>query len=276
MIEIPEATTLARQIREDLAGRRVVTVTAGAAPHKFAWYHGDPAGYAPLLEGDTLVTAAAHGGMVEVHTQRALLLFHDGVNLRLHPAAGPIPAKHQLLLTFEDDSALSASVQMYGGLYAWDRRETFDNPYYRIALEKPSPLEPEQFTQDYFMQLLAGPDVQKLSAKAALATEQRIPGLGNGVLQDILWKAHLSPRRKINSLTGEETQALYASLMGTLAEMSRLRGRDTEKDLYGIPGGYRSVMSAKNAGAPCPACGWAIVKEAYMGGSVYTCPNCQR
>jgi len=276
MIEIPEATTLARQIREDLAGRRVVTVTAGAAPHKFAWYHGDPAGYAPLLEGDTLVTAAAHGGMVEVHTQRALLLFHDGVNLRLHPAAGPIPAKHQLLLTFEDGSALSASVQMYGGLYAWDRRETFDNPYYRIALEKPSPLEPEQFTQDYFMRLLAGPDVQKLSAKAALATEQRIPGLGNGVLQDILWKAHLSPRRKINSLTGEETQALYASLMGTLAEMRRLRGRDTEKDLYGIPGGYRSVMSAKNAGAPCPACGRAIVKEAYMGGSVYSCPHCQR
>lgn len=275
MIELPEAYTLARQMREDLAGRRVAAVVAGAAPHKFAWYHGDPAGYAPLLEGDTVVTAAAHGGMVEVHTQRAMLLFHDGVNLRLHPAAGPIPAKHQLLLTFDDGSALSASVQMYGGLYAWDRRETLDNPYYRTALEKPSPLEPEQFTQDYFMQLLAGPDVQKLSAKAALATEQRIPGLGNGVLQDILWKAHLSPRRKINSLTGEETQALYASLMSTLAEMSRLRGRDTEKDLYGIPGGYRSVMSAKNAGAPCPGCGRAIVKEAYMGGSVYSCPHCQ-
>ena len=275
MIEIPEATTLARQIREDLAGRRVVTVTAGAAPHKFAWYHGDPAGYAPLLEGDTVVSAAAHGGMVEVHTQRALLLFHDGVNLRLHPAAGPVPGKHQLLLTFEDDSALSASVQMYGGLYAWDRRETFDNPYYRTALEKPSPLEPEQFTQDYFMQLLASPDVQKLSAKAALATEQRIPGLGNGVLQDILWQARLSPRRKISTLTEEDAQALYTSLTGTLSEMSRLRGRDTEKDLHGIPGGYRSVMSAKNAGAPCPACGRAIVKEAYMGGSVYTCPNCQ-
>ena len=56
---------------------------------------------------------------------------------------------------------------MYGGLYAWDRRETIDNPYYRTALEKPSPLEPEQFTQAYFLGLLASPDVQKLSAKAA-------------------------------------------------------------------------------------------------------------
>ncbi len=276
MIELPEASTLARQICDELAGRRVAAVVAGAAPHKFAWYHGDPAGYAPLLEGEPLVSAAAHGGMVEVHTQRAVLLFQDGVNLRLHPAAGPVPGKHQLLLTFDDGSALSASVQMYGGLYAWDCRETFENPYYRTALEKPSPLEPEQFTEAYFMQLLSSPDVQKLSAKAALATEQRIPGLGNGVLQDILWKARLSPRHKISSLTVEETQALYVSLMSTLAEMSCLRGRDTEKDLYGIPGGYQTVMSAKNAGAPCPTCGSTIVKEAYMGGSVYTCLHCQQ
>lgn|GEM_PF-2077218 len=30
--------------------------------------------------------------------------------------------------------------------------------------------------------------------KAFLATEQRIPGLGNGVLQDILWTARIHPK----------------------------------------------------------------------------------
>ncbi len=106
------------------------------------------------------------------------------------------------------------------------------------------------------MQLLASPEVQKLSAKAALATEQRIPGLGNGVLQDILRQARLLARRTIS----------------TLAEMRYPRGRDTEKDLRGILGGYRSVMSAK----PSLACGRTIVKEVIMGGSVYTCPHGQR
>ena len=118
--------------------------------------------------------------------------------------------------------------------------------------------------------------MQKLSAKAALATEQRIPGLGNGVLQDILWNARISPRRKVNTLSAQRTHDLYTSLTTTLAEMTRLGGRDTEKDLFGKPGGYLTIMSAKNAGAPCPDCGSPIRKEAYLGGSVYCCRDCQR
>ena len=128
----------------------------------------------------------------------------------------------------------------------------------------------------YFIQLLAGPAVQKLSLKAALATEQRIPGLGNGVLQDVLWHARLSPRRKVDGLSIEETHNLFTALKRTLAEMTRRGGRDTEKDLFGSPGSYLTIMSAKNNGAPCPNCGTPIIKEAYMGGSVYYCSECQR
>ena len=40
----------------------------------------------------------------------------------------------------------------------------------------------------------------KLSAKAFLATEQRIPGLGNGVVQDILLNAKTHPKQKKNAL----------------------------------------------------------------------------
>ena len=38
---------------------------------------------------------------------------------------------------------------------------------------------------------------------------------------------------------------------------------------------YRTVLCAKTAGTPCPACGTMIVKQAYLGGSVYYCPVCQ-
>ena len=103
-----------------------------------------------------------------------------------------------------------------------------------------------------------------------------IPGLGNGVLQDILWKAKLSPRRKLNTLSTAERLGLFTHLKQTLAEMTNLGGRDTEKDLYANPGGYAVTMSAKNNGKPCPACGNLIVKEAYLGGSVYYCKECQK
>jgi formamidopyrimidine-DNA glycosylase len=52
-------------------------------------------------------------------------------------------------------------------------------------------------------------------------------------------------------------------------------GRDTEKDLYGLCGGYITRMSSKTASKPCPACGHEIIKEAYMGGSIYYCEHCQ-
>ncbi|MBS1396965.1 zinc finger domain-containing protein, partial [Bacteroides sp.] len=53
-------------------------------------------------------------------------------------------------------------------------------------------------------------------------------------------------------------------------------GRDTQTDLYGNAGGYKTILSAKTWKNPCLRCGSTIIKEAYMGGSVYYCPTCQQ
>ena len=52
-------------------------------------------------------------------------------------------------------------------------------------------------------------------------------------------------------------------------------GRDTEKDLFGNTGGYKTILSNKTVNKPCPKCSSKIIKKAYMGGSVYFCPKCQ-
>ena len=52
-------------------------------------------------------------------------------------------------------------------------------------------------------------------------------------------------------------------------------GRNTEKDLFGRPGGYAVRLSRNTCAEPCPRCGGPIVKEAYLGGAVYYCPHCQ-
>ena len=274
MIEIPESNTYAKQISEMLAGRRITSVAAASSPHKFAWYYGDPADYGKRLIGSEFISARGLGMFVEVTLSNATLLFSDGVNLRLHPKAGPIPKKHQLLLGLDDGTQFSAYLSMYGGVYCWDSSKEFDYSYYNIAKEKPSPLT-DEFSETYFLQILSPEEVQKLSLKAALATEQRIPGLGNGSLQDILWGAKLNPKRKVNALSDQEIGDLFSRLKNTLKEMTALGGRSTEKDLFGEPGGYPVVMSAANKDEPCPRCGTAIKKESYMGGSIYTCATCQ-
>ena len=126
----------------------------------------------------------------------------------------------------------------------------------------------------FFDHLIAG--IKKdISVKAMLATEQRIPGLGNGVLQDILFNAGTHPKRKINTLSAEDKEKLFYSLKETLVHMKAKGGRDTEKDFYGCPRQYRSILSKKTYRAPCPCCGSRLIKEAYLGGSIYYCPYCQ-
>lgn len=273
MLELPEALTIAQQLNDTVCGKRISNVTAAHTPHKFAWFHGNPQEYHSLLVGKTIDKAAGFGCMVEMKADNMAILIGDGIGLRFHSEAEERPQKHQLLIELEDFSAICASVQMYGGLWCFKSGE-LDNVYYKLAQEKSSPLS-DKFDKLYFEQLISLPEVQKLSAKAFLATDQRIPGLGNGVLQDILYNAKIHPKRKINSLSAKDRECLFDSVKTTLAEMTSLRGRDTEKDLFGCPGGYKTKMSKNTVNTVCTICGGSIKKENYMGGSIYYCDGCQ-
>ena len=272
MIEFPESRHIAAQIKENLLGKTVRSVAANKSPHKFAWYHGDPAEYHTKLSGKTITGTNAYGGMPEIVLDDARLVFCDGTNLRFFAPGEKLPEKHQLHVEFEDDSSLICSVQMYGAMFLMDGSDA-DEGYYLTARIKISPLS-DKNTEDYFFRLMGGVK-QNYSVKAFLATEQRFPGLGNGVLQDILWNARLNPRRKLETLTQPEKEALYQSVKQTLSAMTAAGGRDTEKDIFGCPGGYKTILSAKTLKYPCPACGSGLLREAYLGGNVYYCPVCQ-
>ena len=273
MIELPEAFNLSNQLNDTVSGKRIAEVTAVHTPHKLAWYYGDPSAYSDLLVGKTVDVASPFGSMVEIKAEDANILFGEGVNIRLHDKVEKCPAKHQLLIEFDDHSALSLSVQMYGGVGAFAEGE-LDNDYYRVAKEKPSPLTPA-FDKAYFCAIVSPPNVQKLSLKGLLATEQRIPGLGNGILQDILFNAKLHPKKKVGSLSDGDKEALFDSLKTTISAMASGGGRDTERDLFGNPGSYKTILCKNTVNKPCSICGTMIKKEAYMGGSVYYCDKCQ-
>ena len=274
MMELPEALTIGTQLNETVRGKRVTGVEAAHTPHKLAWYYGDPKKYADLLAGKTIGRADAHGGLVEIKAGKADILYGEGVNLRFIGPGEARPAKHQLLIEFADGTALCASVQMYGGMGCFPDGE-LDNKYYRVAKEKPSPFSPA-FDGAYFDRLISAPEAGKLSLKAFLATEQRIPGLGNGVLQDILFNARMHPKRKVVTLSEKDRKTLFRALRTTLSAMADRGGRDIETDLFGRSGGYRTLLSKNTADKPCSVCGGPIRKEAYLGGSVYYCGNCQK
>lgn len=274
MIELPEAVNIAGQLNDTVFGKRIAAVVAKHTPHKLAWYYGEPSTYSDLLTGKTVGEASPFGSMVEVKVENTNVLFGEGANIRFHAKGEPRPAKHQLLIEFDDHSALSFSIQMYGGVGAFSEGE-LDNAYYRVAKEKPSALT-QAFDKTYFYGIISAADVQKLSLKALLATEQRIPGLGNGILQDILFNAKMHPKRTVNSLSDRDGEVLFNSVKSTIPMMASKGGRDTELDLFGKPGNYKTILCKNTVNKPCPVCGTIIKKEAYMGGSIYYCEKCQQ
>jgi len=273
MIELPEALNLASQINDTVHGKRAAGVIAVQTPHKLAWYYGEPQKYSDLLVGKTIGKANAYGGLVEIKAENANILLGDGAGIRFHRKNEPRPAKHQLLIEFDDYSAISVSIQMYGGIGVFLEGE-LDNIYYRVAKEKPSPFSPA-FDKVYFDRIVSAQEVQKLSLKALLATEQRIPGLGNGILQDILFNTKMHPKKKVNTLAETDKEVLFNSVKATVSAMAAEGGRDTELDLFGYPGGYKTILCKNTVNKPCQICGTIIKKEAYMGGSIYYCEKCQ-
>jgi formamidopyrimidine-DNA glycosylase len=272
MLEIPESTTIAGQLNKTLHGKTIYNVIINHSPHKFAFYHGDPAHYTTLLYGQVIGESVGIGAMIEISAGDRRIVFGDGANLRYFDRSDKVPTKHQLLLEFDDRSVLVCSVQMYGTVLAF-MEGTLENKYYLMAKEKPLPLA-DSFDMTYFNKLRTVESGQ-LSAKAYLATQQRIPGLGNGVLQDILFHAGIHPKRKMGKIDKKEYIKLFHSVKNTLAEMTSLRGRDTEKDLFGRAGGYKTILSKNTVGKLCPVCGTAIQKSPYLGGAIYWCPVCQ-
>ncbi|HEY8389750.1 MAG TPA: endonuclease VIII [Clostridia bacterium] len=274
MIELPEAIAFSKQLNQVIFGKKIMNVIAAQTPHKFAWYHGDPQKYHDLLAEKVIGTAQGFGSMIEIKAEDAVILLGEGVAIRYHNENEKKPQKHQLLIEFDDFSAISVSVQMYGGIWCFKEGD-FNNQYFLQAKVKPSPLS-EDFDRTYFDNIISKQDNEKLSAKALLATEQRIPGLGNGVLQDILYNAHIHPKKKVGTFSIEDKDNLFNSIKTTLAQMTFEGGRDTEKDIFGCFGGYKTKLSKNTVGQNCEICGGKIKKEAYMGGSIYYCEGCQK
>ena len=103
------------------------------------------------------------------------------------------------------------------------------------------------------MQLLEEyPDKTSKGIKGFLVTSQHMNGIGNSYAQDILFRARLSPRRKIPDITPAEREQLYHAIQETVRQAIQAGGREDERDLFDHPGGYRRLMSSQTAGTPLP------------------------
>ncbi len=275
MIEMPEAVKLAEQMNDALEGKRIKRGIRGNSPHKFAIYSGTPEDYEAILSGRTVGASRPHGVeiLTEIEPDYLLVTGCGGERILLHESDAKLPKKHQLLLEFDDGCFLSVSVQGWGAALLVKQSEANDHPI--IGPPRVSPVG-EEFTFDYFSGLFSELEPSDASSvKYFVISKPGVWGVGNGYLQDILFRAKIHPRRRAVELTDQEKQALYDAIRLTLTQAIELGGRDTERDIYNEPGGYVRIFDSRAVGCPCRECGTPIEKISFLGGASYFCPKCQ-
>lgn len=279
MIEMPEATTLANQMNVALTGKTVQSFRRGELVHKFLWLNRSVEEYNSILAGKTVNGASSYGKSIYLYLEAGDLLWFSELGGRLLyfpieqglPAQKP-PSKVHLRWDFTDGSAMVLVMQMWGAVRLLPGSDPTKRPEAETGIP---PLRPD-FTFKRFNELLEGyPEKTKQGVKGFLVTSKYINGLGNGYLQDILFRAGIHPRRKIPAINEVERRRLYEAIQETMEQAIEMGGRDDERDLFDRPGGYHRVMNNQVVGQPCPACGKPIEKIAYLGGACYLCPQCQ-
>jgi formamidopyrimidine-DNA glycosylase len=274
MIEMPEATTIARQMQETLTGKTIVRFSRGPLVHKFLWLNKTAEAYDAFLRGKQLTRASSYGRSIYLYVGDADLLWFGELGGRIlyHPQGEALPVKYHLRWDFSDASAMTFAMQMWGFVGLLSQSELAAHPYAEVGI---SPLS-ERFTSHCFGQLLEEyPEKTRKGIKGFLVTSKHVNGIGNGYLQDILFRAKLHPTRKIPSLRQDDREHLHAAIQDTMAQSIQLGGREDERDLFNHAGGYKRLLSSSTVGQPCPVCGTTIEKITYLGGACYLCPTCQ-
>lgn len=275
MFELPEFIILAEQMNDSLQGKVIRSGQLGNSPHKFVWYNRSHDEFEKLTMGKKVGKARAKGKwlFLPLEPGYVLLLGECGGKVLYHPSGSMLPKKYHLYITFDDGSFFTATTQMWGAMELYNQGEEANRQY--VKGMRTTPIEPE-FTFEYFDGLVdelisAG----QRSAKGLLTQDQLIPGLGNAIAQDILFRARIHPRHHINELNQYQRQVLYLAILDTVHEVIEKGGRYDEFDLHNNLGGYIRIMDKNALSRPCPECGGRIEKMQYLGGTCYFCSTCQ-
>lgn len=210
------------------------------------------------LEGEVnLLLAPEYGGVIRYH--------HQG---------SAVSPKYHLKLGFTDESALTVTLTGMGIIQALTDQELHHSYVYRRDFSATaSPVE-EGFTFERFSKETAGRNVNLKTV--LVGKDAAVVGLGNAAFQDIIYRAHLYPKRKASELTANEQKALFEAIQYVVKQRINFGGKDQFVDLYGKQGNYTPAMGPNMKGKICTECGADVAKLSFGGGQIYLCPGCQK
>lgn len=184
----------------------------------------------------------------------------------------------------EPTSALMLVLHLDGGRRLFLRDQT---GFTRARLLDPEELEarlsdlgPEPFGDSFSAEYLRGTlGSRRIQIKPALLDQKVVSGIGNIYVDEILYDARLHPRRKANTISVKEWEALYEAIKKNLSAGVEHRGTTVRlyRDVLDRSGEHQNYLRVfEKHGEQCPECEGIIVREKVGGRATHFCPGCQR
>jgi formamidopyrimidine-DNA glycosylase len=271
--ELPEAETIARDLRGRIVGARITAVQvirpdilhAGAKPAKFR----------ADLTGKRFTGVGRRGKKVLLEVEGELtIVVNLGMTGRLIVSDSPRADEFRhVAVRFDLDDGralLYDDIRRFGSL-------ELHNPESLAAREAELGVEPlsDEFTGKLLHTLTSR---SRTPIRNWLLDQRRVAGIGNIYAIEALWHARIHPAPPANSLTAKEATKLRDALRKVLQDSIDARGTTISdyRDSSGEAGGYSERLKVYGrAGEPCPRCGTPIERIVLSNRSAFFCPKCQ-
>jgi formamidopyrimidine-DNA glycosylase len=227
------------------------------------------------LEGATLESsAAAAKQMLFRFSGGAWLGIHLGMSGELFTAAhDSVPGKHDhLVLVTERHALVFRDPRMFGRI-EFHAGEAAPAWWTKIA----PPILSEEFTPEVVAAFLRRR--ARAPIKAVLLMQERFPGIGNWMADEVLWRAAIHPARRAGALKPAEVRALWRECRRVcrlaLAAIAG-RGRRLPRDLnVGIPRSWL-FRHRWEPGGRCPKTGRPLARATIGGRTTCWSPARQK
>jgi formamidopyrimidine-DNA glycosylase len=279
MPELPEVEIAARNLRSWTRGRRIEDAEAEAQAKRI-FRPGRPSAFARALSGRRVVDVRRIGKHILVRLEDAAsggeplgLLSHLGMTGKwVRRARGEPPPSHsRARLRLDDGATLHyRDPRLFGRLRLVPGARFEEVP--EVAALGPDPLEHGIDVP----RLAAALARRKIAVKVAMLDQAVLPGVGNILASEALFRSRVDPRRGASSLSRAEVKRLAAAVLDAVKEtIAREEGPEVSYVEEGTAENPFLVYARE--GERCPRCRRETIHRVVQGQrSTFFCPRCQK
>jgi formamidopyrimidine-DNA glycosylase len=224
----------------------------------------EPAKIRRGLKGKRLTSIETKGKQMRFLFEEASLGLHLGMTGKLLVKEGDHePGKHDhLVIRQEKRSLVFRDARMFGAL----KFEASAEPVWWTSLP------PEVVSRTFTLKAVADHLRRRKGSplKAVLLQQERFPGVGNWMADEILWRCKFHPARKAGTLDEEEAETFWRETKQLCRDALKIIG-----DKYGRPPASWLFRHRWRRGGKCPRDGATLERATIGGRTTAWCPECQ-